>query len=108
MKKDEIITALALNTRFTAIELNDLLEVLGAVVQHALKTRTEIVLPGIGELRASEIGKIEFIPAPELEHLVANPSQAVQIKNLMGLTNSDLWTGGRWVFKHNVNVCGQN
>jgi nucleoid DNA-binding protein len=105
MKKEEIVTALAVNTRFTALELNDLLEVLGAVIQHALKTRTEVILPGVGELKADEAGKIGFIPAPELEQIVANPTQSVQVKNLMGLTNTDLWTGGRWVFKHNVNVC---
>jgi hypothetical protein len=105
MKKEEIITALALNTRFTAIELNDLVEVLGAVIQYALKTRTEVILPGVGELKVSDKGTVQFIPDPELERIVSNPDQPVQIKNLMGLTNTDLWTGGRWVFKHNVNVC---
>ena len=105
MKKEELITGLALNSKFTAVELNDLLEVLGAIIQYALKNKTEVQLPGVGEFTTDADNNVVFAPDEELTRILKDPAAVVKIKNVIGLTNTDLWTGGRWVFKHNVNVC---
>ena len=105
MKKDELAIGLALNTRLTAIEAHDAVEVLSAIIQYALQQETEVILPGVGEISVGADGKPTFTPDPELLSLMANKSASVKLTGLKGLTSTDLWTAGKWVFKHHVNVC---
>lgn len=104
MRKQDLITALALNTRFTAIELNDLLAVLGAIAQHALKEDADIYLPGIGLIHLAD-GQPTVQVDRDLRAAIQNPDKPVQMKDVIGLSSSDLWTEGNWLYKHNVNVC---
>lgn len=105
MKVDELAIGLALNTRLTAVEAHDAVQVLGAIIQYALQQSTEVIIPGVGEIGVHADGTPKFEAAPELLQIIANKSATVRLTGLKGLSSTDLWTAGKWVFKHNVNVC---
>ncbi|WP_447902728.1 HU family DNA-binding protein [Pseudomonas serbica] len=105
---DELINAIALNSKLTAIEVEEALEVLSVIIQSTLQSGGSVDILGVGKLSASKKGKITFSAGESLKEIIEDPQIKVKIERSPGMTPGDLWSPGIKPYKHKVNVCRQN
>lgn len=105
MTKKQLAVAIAVNYTITASQAEDVLEVLGAVVQLILQQGGRADLPGIGSITVNEKGEIVFTPSERIKEIVENPESQVNIENVSGIPSGELYSGDMTIYKHKVNVC---
>ncbi|MFF7860772.1 HU family DNA-binding protein [Pseudomonas monteilii] len=104
---DDLINAIALNSKLTALEVEEALEVLSVIIQSTLQSGGSVDILGVGKISASKKGKITFSAGESLRETVEDPSVKVKIERSPGMTPSELWAPGVKPYKHKVNVCRQ-
>lgn len=99
----DLVAKIAMNSRLTAFEVEQALDVLSSVVQDTLQKGGEVELLGIGNL-SGENGSIQFKVGSSLHAVVSDPSIPVTLSPRT-LTGQASLMGGIAQGKHKVNVC---
>lgn len=101
----DLIAKIALNSKLTAQEVEEALEVLSVVVQSTLQGGGSVDILGIGTLSVSADRVVTFQVGQSLRDLVSDPGINVVIERRQGMLSGRLFEAGNETFSHKVNVC---
>jgi nucleoid DNA-binding protein len=102
MSHEELVTRICLNSRLTAPEVEEALEVLAAVIQENLQKGTSVDLLGVGRFSATD-GEASFTVSESLTEIIRDQSLPVQIQRPASPPRGTVPDIG--TYKHKVNVC---
>lgn len=99
----DLVAKIALNSKLTASEVQEALEVLGSVVQATLQAGGSVDLLGVGTFAAD--GKtVHFRTGQSLQSILDDPSEPVQISRAAGMSGT-VYDPTAVTYSHKVNVC---
>lgn len=99
----DLVAKIALNSKLTAQEVQEALEVLGSIVQATLQAGGEVDLLGVGKFVAD--GKtVQFRVGQSLQGVLDDPSEPVQISRAAGISGA-VYDPSAASYSHKVNVC---
>lgn len=99
----DLIARIALNSRLTAHEVEEALEVLAVVIQENLQQRGSVDVLGLGTFSV-DADSVVFVAGQSLEQAVADPASQIQIDRAPGTPPSRLYLEAE-PYAHKVNVC---
>lgn len=102
---DDLVNKIALNSKLTAYEVEEALEVLSVIIQDTLQAGGTIDILGVGTFSAKK-GEASFKAGQSLREIISDPEKKAKIERSPGMTPTDLWSPGIKVYQHKVNVCG--
>lgn len=98
----DLVAKIAMNSRLTALEVEEALDVLTSVIQDTLQRGGEVELLGVGNFHSQE-KSVQFDVGESLRAIVADPSVPVNLERSGVLGKADLLSIAQG--KHKVNVC---
>ncbi len=98
-----LVAQIALNSKLTAPEVQEALEVLGSIVQATLQAGGEVDLLGVGTF-AADSKTVQFRVGQSLQSVVDDPSEPVQISRAAGILGT-VYDPSAATYSHKVNVC---
>lgn len=102
----DLVAKIAMNSRLTALEVEEALEVMSTVVQQVLRDGGSIDFRGVGALSLSSDKQVVFEPGKSLMDAIQDPEFVVRIERRPDFPRGpimDVENAAEYV--HKVNVC---